>query len=121
MLATNRDDLVCDLAETYGVLDMEALPVDKLAVLSFGLRDDSRIKMKISKTKVSVDRLILAGCFDFLASIHYGLFGGQTPPKSMYALVSGTATDSGETAGFDSIEDFVAERERIIQEAQHGN
>ena len=36
MLATDEDALLCDFAETYGVYDLEALPVEKLAVLSFG-------------------------------------------------------------------------------------
>lgn len=71
MLATDRDSLECDLAETYGVLEMEALPVRKLAVLSFGLRDNSRIKMKLAGMKVSMDRLMLAGCFDMLSWLRW--------------------------------------------------
>ena len=34
---------MCDLAETYGVLDMDALPAHLVATLAAGLREDSRI------------------------------------------------------------------------------
>ncbi len=34
---------MCDLAETYGVLDMDALPARLVATLAAGLREDSRI------------------------------------------------------------------------------
>ena len=43
MMAVNRDALICDLAETYGILDCQALPALLLATLSCGLRADSRI------------------------------------------------------------------------------
>ena len=44
MLAADRDALICDLAETYHVLDLTALPVPLLATLAAGLRGDSRIR-----------------------------------------------------------------------------
>lgn len=48
MLATDRDALICDLAETYRVLDYRALPVELLATLAAGLRQDARIWQKIA-------------------------------------------------------------------------
>ena len=48
MIATDENALLCDLAETYGIFDFNALPVETLAALSFGLRENSRIKRKMS-------------------------------------------------------------------------
>lgn len=48
MLAADRDALICDLAETYRVLDYRALPVELLATLAAGLRPDARIWQKIA-------------------------------------------------------------------------
>lgn len=47
MLCVDRDAVICDLAETYHILDYRALPVRLLATLCCGLRDDSRIKLKM--------------------------------------------------------------------------
>ena len=40
---------MCDLAETYGVLDMDALPARLVATLAAGLREDSRIITALRK------------------------------------------------------------------------
>ena len=124
MLITDKDALICDLAETYGILDMEALPLDKLAVLSCGLRDNSRIKMAMSGMDVSMDRLLLAGCFDMLSWIKLSktqaAHDGGEPPKSMFRLFCGEVDSSG-IVGFASADDFAAARDRILKEAQNGN
>lgn len=48
MLSTDRDALMCDMAETYHVYDMRALPVKTVATLACGLREDARIKLKMA-------------------------------------------------------------------------
>ena len=57
MVRTDETALICDLAETYGVLDWRALPLKTAAALAAGLRDDSRIKMKLSG--MPADRMTL--------------------------------------------------------------
>ena len=89
MLAADRDALACDLWETYQVTDMEALPITTLAMLSCGLRENSRIKQLMTQQKHDTETLMLALCFDALASINYALVGGNTPPKSMYKALMG--------------------------------
>lgn len=125
MLATDRDSLLCDLAETYGIYDLEALPVRTLAVLSFGLRDNSRIKMKLAGMETDFDRLILAGCFDALSWIRWSKTKdaqeGGTPPKSIYKILCGLDHSDNEPMGFRTPEEFLAAREGIIKEAQNGH
>lgn len=123
MMATDADALVCDIAETYGIIDMEALPVEKLAVLSFGLRENSRIRMKMAGAKASTETFLLAGCFDMLSWIRWSktqfAADGGPPPSSILQSLYGYYRP--ETAGFASAEEFEAAREKIIKEANHGH
>ena len=77
MIATDEDALLCDLAETYGIFDLNALPVETLAALSFGLRENSRIKRKMSGA-LEVDEMeLLAVIADNLTVIRSALLGQE--------------------------------------------
>ena len=67
MLRTDRTALICDLAETYGVLNYRELPVETLAALAVGLREDSRIRMKMSGAKLDTITVLLTGILDRLS------------------------------------------------------
>ena len=69
MLRTDETALICDLAETYGVLDWKALPLTTAAALSAGLRDNSRIKMKLSGQKIDCETVLLAAIADRLSML----------------------------------------------------
>lgn len=45
------DELICDLAETYGVLEYEALDVRLVASLLWGLRADSRVNIRVMASR----------------------------------------------------------------------
>ena len=69
MFAVGEDELICDLAETYGIYDYEQLPLKTVAALAIGLRDDSRIKMKLSGAKVPTNTLLLAQIADAMNTL----------------------------------------------------
>lgn len=118
-VASNRDALVCDMAETYGVLDMAALPVPLLATLAAGLGEDSRSRRAMSGTPVAANTLLLAAIVDSLAGIYAALTGAK-PAKSMVQALTGGSEPEGPLRTFDSGEDFFAAREQILKEAEHG-
>lgn len=64
MIIFDEDALICDMAETYGVFDLYELPVQLAATLAVGLREDSRIKIKMSGMKMDFQKYILAALFD---------------------------------------------------------
>lgn len=66
MLGECREELICDLAETYHILDMWALPVSLLATLASGLREDSRVMMYFSKINYIPECTVLPQLYDFL-------------------------------------------------------
>lgn len=61
-----EDEIICDLAETYHILNYRELSPSLVATLVFGLRDDSRIKMKISENKLTLDEMLLTLMVDNL-------------------------------------------------------
>lgn len=64
MLSIDEDALICDLAETYQILDLYSLPAELVAVLACGLRDNSRIKMKFAGVSFSMETLLMAAIMD---------------------------------------------------------
>lgn len=118
MIATDRDALMCDLWETYQVTDFEALPVKTLAALSFGLRDDSRIKRAMTGQPVEMTQLLLAGIFDCLAGIRWMLAGNpDNAPRSMTGALLGIEDSAGgDVVSFTTPEEWEAERRRILGE-----
>lgn len=143
MIGAGEDELFCDFAETYGILEPRALGAKKMAVLACGLRDDSRIKQKLVGTRIRTDTQLLASAVDFLALLAWRICckPGAERPASVLAQLEGGGPGGLSQAGgpdgagaslvigFDTAEDFEAARSRILkqaekrqgEEAEHGN
>lgn len=110
MLKTDKDALVCDLAEVYGIFDFRALPVSLLAALASGLREDSRIKMRLSGSRIPRRDLLLAAAVDRLSLLVWSMSedakSGTNRPKSLVAAFMEETEDSGEVMAFSSAGDF---------------
>ena len=120
MLRTDETALICDLAETYGVMDWKALPLKTVAALSAGLRDDSRIKMKMSGRKISSDIALLAAAVDRLTTLVWfktkdGVKGRNRPESILARLVGeDRQEEKGDIAIFNTPDDFEAARRRAL-------
>lgn len=123
MLREDRDALICDLAETYGVLDYRGLPVPLLATLATGLREDSRIKTSLSGMKATRGEILLAAAVDRLSIMVWGMTDdarhGRNRPESVLDAMMGKTEKTGEAVAFATAEEFEAEWERITG-AKHG-
>lgn len=64
MLNTDKDALACDFAETYHIYDYRSVPCKMAAAFSCGLRNDSRIKMKISGADITTEEMLLSALVD---------------------------------------------------------
>lgn len=71
MISVSEDDLICDFAETYHIYDYKRLPVTYAATLAVGLRESSRIKMKIAGSNGTFKERILTMIFDVANIIKY--------------------------------------------------
>lgn len=118
MIKTDEDALVCDLAETYQIYDYKQLPPTKVAVFSYGLRENSRIKMKMSKQNVSLETSLLAYVADKLATLEWFKTEdgqkGKNRPKSLYAILTGKSQNNEDIDTYKTGEDFIKARQRII-------
>ena len=124
MIATNRDALICDLAESYNVYDFKQLPCKTVAVLACGLGDDSRIKRKLSKMPVSYKELILTRIADDLAFLCWAQTkdaqaGINRPERLMTRLFHPEGLPK-ESMTFESGEDFRKEWNRRLKAIKEG-
>lgn len=118
MLKLDKDALICDLAETYGIYDWRSLPIRTVATFSAGLRDDSRIKMKMTGQELPLRDLLMAGIFDNSALLVWSKTKdaekGRNKPDSVLASLLKTNKGDDELMKYASGEDFIKDRERIL-------
>ena len=124
MICADREALTCDLAETYGIFDLRALPVSTLATLAVGLREDSRIKRKLLGSQLTMTEMLLAAVFDKLSILAWlwsadGQAGENRPESLLFALLGEKPESSGDAQTFDTAEEFEAEW-RSITGVGHG-
>ena len=62
MIALDEDALICDFAEFYHIYNYYDYPVEYVAILANGLRDNSRIRHKERGLKVDISLLFLPLC-----------------------------------------------------------
>lgn len=119
MIRLDEEALICDLAETYNIFDYKKLALNELAIFACGLRDDSRIKLKMSKNILSPNQFLLAGIQDRLSLLVYSKTKDAEKGKNYPKLI----LDSFENKidSFSSGEDFMKERERIMKEGKNAN
>lgn len=118
MIATDEDALICDLAETYQIFNYRGLPVQTVAVLSVGLRADSRIKMKLAKQKINFRETMLTATVDLLRDIEWllssdGTKGINRPESLLNAIYNLDKKKNTET--FNDAESFEKKRKEILQ------
>lgn len=121
MISEDEEALICDLAETYNIYDYKQLPPTRVAVFAFGLKDTSRIKMKLSGQKVPLETLLLAGIVDRLSFLVWsktadGQKGINRPTMVTDTLLNKEADT--DVIVFNSSKDFEEERNRLIKSAE---
>lgn len=117
MLSLDEDALVCDFAETYHIYDMWGLPVDYAATLASGLRENSRIKMRMAGTDITTETALLAHIVDNTRVLLWAKTedakNGRNYPESMLERLTGAKKETKDT-GFSTAEEFEAARNRIL-------
>lgn len=110
MMQIDRDALICDLAETYGIFAMKALSPVMAATLFCGLRRDSRCMMALSG-----ETLTLAETLDAIIADRLGILcwqntkdgqSGRNAPKPILEQLQGQGKQDTDTRVFASGEDF---------------
>lgn len=99
MIGFDEDALICDLAETYHIYDYRALPARKVAILANGLRDDSRIKMKMGGQILTLEQTMLCSIYDRVALLLWinskdGSKGTNRPKSVLHELTRDHSKDN---------------------------
>lgn len=116
LLALDEDALICDLAETYHILDYKSVPVKTLAVLAAGLNEDARSKRKAAEGKAPLRILLSAAILDQLSMLVWmqskdGQKGINRPKSLVKAMTIG---ETEQVKSFRTADEFQEERERIL-------
>ena len=121
MIAFDKSALLCDMAETYGIYDLRSLPVRTTATLAAGLREDSRIMMKMRGAKAPRTDILKAMIYDMIRGYMWaqGMYKGDEPPLSIADVLLGKELESDtELESFNSVEEY--ERRRLALEEKYG-
>ncbi len=119
MIAIDEDALRCDLAEIYRIYDYKSLPALLVATFSVGLRDDSRIKMKMSGAKAPLNTIILALLTDRLGNMIWSLSedgrNGVNRPVQLLEIINGAKIENNsDIKVFDTPEEYEKARKKLI-------
>ncbi|MCQ2087970.1 MAG: DUF5361 domain-containing protein [Bacilli bacterium] len=110
-MSLDEEAVICDFAEYYHIYDYKQLPLETVAILVYGLRDYSRIKMKISDTRLNVEQTLLATIADSLSFIAWSKTEdarrNQNRPKSILQSLRNKDVQS-DCTGFANGADFMA-------------
>ena len=124
MINLDEESLICDLAETYQIYDYKRLPLQLVSVFSCGLRENSRIKMKLSQQTASIDTMLLAGITDKLSILLWTQTKdgqkGKNRPISILEKVLNLPKKRKEEVAFASGEEFESTRNALLQNLKAG-
>ena len=105
--------MICDLAETYHVLNWRALPVPLVATLVFGLSQNSRVKMAIAKEEFTLEQLLLMKMTDQLSLLLWAQTKDGQKGRNKPALLL-SKKEQSKIESFPSIENYEKARKEFI-------
>lgn len=124
MIACDENALICDFAETYHIYQWRALPARLAATLGMGLKDSSRIMMRLSGISAPMDTMLIALIADAARILVWqktkDAEKGKNRPQSIYErLFCKEKTNENSTESFETKEGFLNWRSGMMRE-QHG-
>ena len=121
-VAADEDALICDLAETYGIYDYRALPLQTVATLGLGLSYNSRTKQRMAGITVPFDTFLLAQVVDNLSLLCWlnsedGAKNRNRPPLISEKL---RVVEDKDTGRFADPNEFELARMRLLISPKEG-
>lgn len=118
-----EDELICDLAETYNIYDYRGLSPYLVATLTLGLRDNSRVKMKLSGIKVTTETMLNALMVDKLQFLCWtktkDAQHNRNRPKSILTALMTEEKQKDELMSFETIEEYENHMKKLNEVKQN--
>lgn len=117
-----KNEVVCDLAQYYGIYDYHAYKPSYIYILVDGLQDDSRFKLKLNGMKTTMDTMLSAIACDYLAKLWWSKTEdaghGRNKPISILSQLLEDNADKNKKDGFNSVEEFNNARSRLLRKGE---
>ena len=114
-----KKEIICDLAQYYGIYDYHAYRPSYIYILVDGLQDNSRFKLKMSGMKTTTDTMLSAIACDYLAKLWWAKTEdaekGRNKPISILSQLLEDNAENNKKDGFDSVEEFNTARSRLLR------
>lgn len=121
-LRAYKKEIICDLAQCYGIYDYHSFKPSYIYILVDGLRDNSRFKLKLNGMKATTDTMLSAIACDYLAKLWWSKTEdaehGRNKPISILSQLLEDNAENNEKDGFDSIEEFNNARSRLLRKEE---
>lgn len=120
MINIDVDNLICDFQQYYHLkFDLSELGVNYASILAFGLPDESRSKLAISKQKVTLNNALLASINDYLAWIWWSKTTNakentNRPKSVLYSLLNDNNDDNKDYIIYATPEEFEKIRSEML-------
>ena len=122
MIKEDEAAFICDMAETYHILNYKELDVKLCATLAAGLRPDSRIKTKLVGGVYIPEETFREMVIDLLNVILWtktkDAEKGRNYPASIVTRIKQN-TNKEKVQGFSSGDAFLEYRQSLIERIQH--
>lgn len=110
MTVTDKDAVICDFLQYYGITDTEGFTVERQATLACGLPLESRIMRKMSGNRLTTTETLLAALIDSVNMFRYlfvcsKLRHRPQKPDSVLDKLTGKE-ETPQCRGFDSPEEL---------------
>lgn len=119
MLSVDETAVICDLAETYNIYNYKELPCSRVALFAIGLRENSRIKIKMSNMKYSLETTMMAAILDRLSIlIWFNSEDGRkgiNKPTMITERMNITKDSDKDVVAFDTPEEYEQYRQLILE------
>lgn len=117
-MRVDKEALECDLAETYGIYDINTLPISKIAIFAKGLRENSRIKKILGGLPADPNTILLTSITD---SVNWLVWSktkdgskNKNKPKSLLSSLYGN-TKKKDAISLKSGKEYEIMRKQIIE------
>ena len=111
--------MICDLAETYNIYEYKDMPPKKVAIFCIGLRENSRLKLKLQGLKVPLESLLLADIRDKINLLLWAKTKDGQKNRNRPSLIAEDLIKKKEKKGhlsYSSGKEWEDERKRILEE-----